>query len=256
VEHRERFDVLLGQARDAMDLRDDNGPVTAEWPMGILRLSLLELGRRMQQHGLIDDAALVMELHPLEITAELFTSPPSTQELHRRADLRRVQRSLDAPRRLGHPEPPPPLAVLPESLATLVAMVQTTMAQLGMDGVDDESGPGADGVLRGAGIGTDAVRAVARVAVSADEALDRLGPGEILVVEGTTPAYNLVLSMAGGVVTAEGGAMSHAAVIARELGISAIIGVRGAMSAIADGDVVELDPQSGTVTVVQHAAQV
>lgn len=257
AQHREKFDVLLGQAREAMDLRDDNGPVTAEWPMGILRLGLLELGRRLQQHGFVDDPALVLELRPDEIRTDLFTSPPTQDELRRRAELRAAQRVLDAPRRLGRAEPPPPLAVLPESLATLVAMVQTTMAQLGMDGVEDAADhEGAAGVLSGSGIGTEVVRAVARVAASADEALDRLAPGEILVVEGTTPAYNLVLSMAGGVVTAEGGAMSHAAVIARELGISAVIGARRAMTVIGDGDLVELDPRSGTVTVLQHAAQV
>ena len=66
----------------------------------------------------------------------------------------------------------------------------------------------------------------------------------------TTPAYNAVLSMAGGLVTEEGGALSHAAVLARELELPAVIGVRGALDLIANGDEVEVDPVAGTVRVL------
>ena len=64
------------------------------------------------------------------------------------------------------------------------------------------------------------------------------------------PTFNSVLAMAGGVVTEGGGLLSHTAVIARELGIAAVIGVRGALSDIPDGAEIELDPVEGTVTVV------
>ena len=113
-----------------------------------------------------------------------------------------------------------------------------------MDGQVAESG------LHGTGVGTKVVQGVARVATSPEEALDRLEPGDVLVVAGTTPAYNLVLSLAGGVVTADGGPMSHAAVIARELGIPAVIGARGALTDIPDGALVEIDPVAGEVRIV------
>jgi phosphohistidine swiveling domain-containing protein len=48
------------------------------------------------------------------------------------------------------------------------------------------------------------------------------------------------------VVTVDGGAMSHAAVLARELGIPAVIGASGALS-ITDGAMVEVDPLAGAV---------
>ena len=134
--------------------------------------------------------------------------------------------------------------MLPKNLATLVGMVQTVMQHLGMDGVATRSG------LHGAGIGTTSVRGIARVATTPEQALDVLEPGDILVVAGTTPAYNLVLSLAGGVVTAEGGPMSHAAVIARELGIPAVVGARTALVDIPDGAMVEVDPVAGEVRVL------
>ena len=241
AEHRERFDMLLGQARDAMDLRDDNGPTTAEWPLGLLRLALLELGRRLVAHGVVDRPELVFELEHEELVPELFDGNPDGATLEARAEQRRASKTLEPPRLLGPDEPAPPLDVLPANLATLVGMVQTVMQHMGMDGAGGVSG------LHGTGIGDGQIRGRARLATSPETALEVLQPGDILVVAGTTPAYNLVLSIAGGIVTAEGGPMSHAAVIARELGIPAVIGARAALTDIPDGTLVELDAATGEV---------
>ncbi len=75
----------------------------------------------------------------------------------------------------------------------------------------------------------------------------------MLVVRATSPAFNAVLAIAGAVVTANGGAMSHAAVLARELGIAAIVGA-GAALEIRDGSLVEVDPVAGSVRVLESAA--
>ena len=244
IEHRARFDAILAQARSAMDLRDDNGPTTAEWPLGLLRLALLEIGRRLVESGHIDDLSLAVELLPAELQTGLLTAPPSAAELGRRRAVREAQRRLVAPRLLGSDEAAPPLDVLPAHLAHMVGMVQTVIKHLGMDGAATASG------LHGVGIGMQVVRGRARVAGSPEEALDLLEPGDILVVHGTTPAYNLVLSLAAGVVTAEGGPMSHAAVIARELGIPAVVGARAALTDIPNGAMVELDASTGEVRVL------
>jgi pyruvate,water dikinase len=245
-EHRARFDQLLRQARDAMDLRDDNGPVTAEWPLGLLRLAMLELGRRMVTNGSVDDPALAFELEPAELETAVLGAPDGAT-LRERAATRAAARRVVAPLTLGPAEPAPPAEVLPTEMARMVGMVQLVMRYMGMSG--DET---VDG-LAGTGIGDRVVTARARVATSSEEALDRMNPGDVLVVAGTTPAYNLVLSLAGAVVTAEGGPMSHAAVIARELGISAVVGARAALTEIADGALVTVDPVAGRVTVVEGA---
>ena len=241
VEHRERFDHLLDEARSAMDLRDDNGPTTAEWPMGLIRRSLLAVGDRLVAAGLADDRALALELSRSELDVKTIADLPDGAELRRRHDERMHQKTLTAPQTLGPDEPAPPLEALPSAMRRNVEMINMTMVHMGMDGGNTR------GPLEGAGIGTTTVRARARVATSPEEALDRLEPGDILVVAGTTPAYNLVLAMAGGVITSDGGAMSHAAVIARELGIPAVIGARAALTDIPDGAMVEIDPVAGEV---------
>jgi pyruvate,water dikinase len=77
-----------------------------------------------------------------------------------------------------------------------------------------------------------------------------MNPGDVLVVRFTTPAYNTVLMIAGAVVTTEGALLSHAAVMARELGIPAVIGAVGALEEIPNGAEVEVDPVAGTVQVL------
>jgi phosphohistidine swiveling domain-containing protein len=109
--------------------------------------------------------------------------------------------------------------------------------------------------LQGVGIGTAAYRGRARVALSPEEAIAELEPGDVLVTRTTSPAYNLVLTLVGGLVTAEGGPMSHAAVLARELGFPAVVGAPGALDRIPDGSMVEVDPGSGRVSLVEAGAE-
>jgi len=241
---RPEFDELLASARDAMDLRDDNGPVTAEWPLGLLRRALLAVGDAMVRRASIHDRDLALELHADELQVNDLAALPDEAELLRRRGVRTEQSRLDAPWLLGPAELAPPTHVLPAALASFVAMVQTVVRHLGMDGDTKSNG------LQGSGIGTASYRGTARVASSPEEALDRLKPGDVLVVACTTPAYNLVLSLAGAVVTAAGGPMSHAAVIARELGIPAVVGARTALVDIQDGAQIEVDPVAGLVRVL------
>jgi rifampicin phosphotransferase len=243
--HQEEFDGRLEEARSAMNLRDDNGPTTAEWPLGLLRLVMLEVGRRMVVAGFAGQPADALELHPNEITvATIIGHGPSGAELAGRRDHRQHLATLDAPMSLGEPEPVPPLEVLPKPLADVVRMVQIVIEQLGMGGLRPAGG------LIGVGIGDRIVRGRACRADSPEQAIDRLSPGDVLVVPCTTPAYNAVLMLAGAIVTADGGPLSHAAVLARELGIAAVVGARGALTEIPDGALIDVDPVAGEVRIV------
>lgn len=198
----------------------------------------------MVARGAISDRSLALELHTDELQVNDLAKLPAQDELRRRRELRATQNKLDAPWLIGPAEIAPPLEVLPGPLAGVVAMVQTVVRHLGMDGDTNSNG------LQGSGVGTTAYSGTARVASSPEDALDRLEPGDVLVVACTTPAYNLVLSLAGAVVTAAGGPMSHAAVIARELGIPAVVGARTALIDIRDGAQVEVDPVAGLVRIL------
>ncbi len=256
ADERDRFDQLVAEAREAMDLRDDNGPVTAEWPTGLLRLGLLEAGRRLFAAGAIDDAEHIFELSREELspTIQQTSKAVGGAELAARAAERSMCKELDPPLVLGDAEPPPPLDALPGPLATVTELVQTVISELGFGGHDTDATQDPNAPLSGVGIGQETISGVACVAESADEAFDKLRDDELLVTRTTSPAYNMVLGMVSGLVTAEGGPMCHAAVLSRELAIPAVIGARGVMDRVSHGDTIEIDPTAGTVKILRRAA--
>ena len=74
--------------------------------------------------------------------------------------------------------------------------------------------------------------------------------GDILVATMTRPDFLPLMIKAGAFVTDDGGVCSHAAIIAREMGKPCIIGTRNATTILKDGDIVTVDADNGTVTVV------
>ncbi len=90
------------------------------------------------------------------------------------------------------------------------------------------------GALRGVAASHGTVRGVARVARSIEEAL-RIEEGAILICPFTDPGWTPVLDRVAAVVTETGGLLSHAAVICREYGIPAVLGIPDATSRIPDG---------------------
>ena len=75
----------------------------------------------------------------------------------------------------------------------------------------------------------------------------RVRKGDLLITRATSPSYNALLPLIGGVVTDRGGTLSHAAVVAREYGIPAVVGTGNATELIKDGARVRIDGGTGTV---------
>ena len=72
--------------------------------------------------------------------------------------------------------------------------------------------------------------------------------GEILVTVATNIGWTLVFPRVSAVVTDIGAPLSHAAIVAREFGIPAVVGCGNATSVLKTGDIVEVDGAAGTVT--------
>lgn len=75
---------------------------------------------------------------------------------------------------------------------------------------------------------------------------------QILLALYTTPAWTPLFSMAGGIVTQHGGSLSHAAIVAREYQIPAVLGIDNIFQLLNDGDEVELNGNNGTLTLIQR----
>ena len=72
-------------------------------------------------------------------------------------------------------------------------------------------------------------------------------PGDIIVCPSSNPSWVPLFAIAGGLITDTGGVLSHAAVVAREFGLPAVVGTADATTRIADGRLVEIDGSSGIV---------
>ena len=108
------------------------------------------------------------------------------------------------------------------------------------------------GQLKGIGVGESVVRGRARRLVD-DNAVARIDVGDVLIAVTTTCSLNSVFPLLAGVATEEGGLFSHTALLARELGLPAVVGAPGLLASISDGDLVEIDAVAGVVRVIERA---
>jgi pyruvate,water dikinase len=92
--------------------------------------------------------------------------------------------------------------------------------------------------------------ATGRVRVVLDPAVEELEPGEILVCRTTDPSWVSLFQLAGGVVVDMGGTMSHAAIVARELGIPCVTCTVDGTRRLKTGDLVRLDGDNGRIELV------
>jgi pyruvate,water dikinase len=124
------------------------------------------------------------------------------------------------------------------------------------DGTEPEArmASGADAAaLRGTPASAGVVTGVARVVMEPTGA--HLEPGEILVAPSTDPGWTPLFLTAGGLVMEMGGANSHGAVVAREYGIPAVVGVAGATLRVRSGQRISVDGGTGTVSLLEERAQ-
>lgn len=140
-----------------------------------------------------------------------------------------------------HAEPEPPLVVVggPADRATSVRATDR---------------------FTGTGCSPGRLRAVARVVL--DPLVDEIEPGEVMIATTTDPSWQALFLVAGAVVVERGGPLAHAAILARELGIPAVLGVDGVVDALtaragSDGHtvIVEVDGDAGVVDIVAAEAE-
>ena len=104
-----------------------------------------------------------------------------------------------------------------------------------------------DVLVRGTGVGSRPARGRACVARTAKEVAGRFRPGDILVTLGTDSEFIPFVRKAGGIVAEEAGLTSHAAIVALQFGIPAIVGAEGATSILKDDQIITIDAEHGLV---------
>ncbi len=230
----------LGRTRALAGLREmpKYAMVTA---LAAMRTELLAVGVELAARGLLSRADDVFFLTFREARAALAAAPSREAS---------APPSREAPATTGAARP---------ALTDLVARRREEAARelrrrhvprvLLSDGTEPEAvavRTPVDGALTGTPASAGTVTGVARVVL--DPVGAHLEPGEILVCPSTDPGWTPLFLTAGGLVMEMGGANSHGAVVAREYGIPAVVGVSGATEHITTGQEVTVDGTSGTVT--------
>ena len=245
AEERERFDELAHVARVAYGFNDDNTVVLFSMPLGTVRRAVLEIGRRLANRGRIADAADAFEATVHELEELLAGGGPAAEVLAERRAERLEVGSIDPPFAVGAPEPAAEPIDLPAATLRLGQLRDAWWNAGSRPAVPDRAA---------ATVGTEIVRGRALVARDPVDALVRFEPGDILVTESTNAAWNVVFPVLAAVAVEHGGPMGHSAILAREIGLTAVIGVPGLLDRVQDGDQVEIDPIAGTLTTLDDPA--
>jgi len=245
-----RLLAAVEHAREAWPVREDNLFYTDSMPSGLLRLAVLEVGRRLVAEGVLNrpDDACWLE------GDEIFAATEGRRgELGALAPLvarRRAERAWVA----AHPGPTfigPPPAAPPDLRAAPEAVQRTTGAILwaiAHEYPGERRTAEAASELRGTPGAPGRYTGTVRI-VRSDADFGSVQAGEVLVCPITTPVWSVLFSRVGALVTDAGGALSHAAIVAREHNVPAVLGTVNATSRLRHGQVVTVDGTAGRVEV-------
>jgi pyruvate,water dikinase len=191
----------------------------------VYKQALLEEAGRLVQAGVLEEPEDVFFLRLDELPGVLGTGQVDHELIRRRRDAFRTYRSLTPPR-------------------VLTSDGEGVAGAYRRDGVPD-------GTLVGIAVSAGTIEGRARVVVDMADA--DLAPGDILVTTFTDPSWTPLFVTIAGLVTEVGGLMTHGAVIAREYGLPAVVGVEQATRLIRDGQRIRVHGTEGYVEVLSEA---
>ncbi|MGH8878222.1 MAG: PEP-utilizing enzyme, partial [Stackebrandtia sp.] len=215
---RRKVKVLkrLAAARRFTSFREDTH-FYLTMPQPVVRRVLLEHAARLAAAGVVDTPMDAFHLRRAELTG--LSWPPGAEDTAR-------LRALVAER-----------AAIRERLGDAPLIDRRYFASTKVD---------PDAMLTG--MPASAGRYTGRVRViSGPQDFHSLCEGEVLVAPFTNPAWTPLFQRAGAVIVDTGGPMSHAAIVAREYGIPAVLGTGQAVATLADGDSVTVDGDTGAI---------
>lgn len=187
---------------------------------------ILEIGKKAVNNGIIKNQEDLFYLKYKEI-GELISSDMFLKDIESTIKQRKVSFKKES------------LKTFPEHFTTLFGERPETV---------QEKIPFQEGAKEFEGLAASGGRIKARVKVL-DSVLEshKLKKGDILVTKQTDPGWAMVFPLIGGLVVERGGALSHGAIVAREFGIPAVIGIQNISKILKDNDEIILDGDLGKI---------
>jgi phosphohistidine swiveling domain-containing protein len=227
-ERLESFESTLDYARQIGPLTEVHNYWIDRRAQSSLRRFVMRVGRRLAEIGVIDAAGDCLYLYRAEVPA-ILAAPDD-----RRAVVEERRAALAAWSKI---RPPRTLGVASSEVSGPANADRFDGPRYTSTDVDE---------IRGTGASAGIVRGRARITLGQAD-FGAVQAGDIIVCPSSNPSWVPLFAIAGGLITDTGGVLSHAAVVAREFALPAVVGTGDATQRIADGRLVELDGTSGIV---------
>jgi len=218
---RHQFLKSLTRTRSLFQIREDTHFYATLVQPAIRRVSL-ELGKRLMEAGAVDKVEEVFHLQLKELESLGEPWPPPEQTI-------RQIRSLVTQRRAKR-----------DSLANKPMIDPRLLA------ITSQAQAGENVILRGTSGSPGVAQGPARIVHDISE-FGKLQAGDVLVAPVTNPAWTPLFQRAAAVVVDTGGAASHAAIVAREYGVPAVMGTMNGTKELNDGQWIQVDGSRGLV---------
>ena len=251
-DERAAFDQMLGLARVVFPYVEDHKWYCEHWFTTEFFGKIREFGGLLARQGVLADAEDVFQLHHTEIDQALSdvmlawaAGSKPLGAAHFQPVISERKRMLEV---LRDWSPPPALGPVPEALndpavRMLWGITAETLDTWARTAASD--GPEVHGYAASPGV----TEGVARVLRDVND-IGQIRDGEILVCPVTAPSWAPVFGKIKAAVSDIGGTMSHAAIVAREYGMPAVVGTGHATKRIKTGQRVRVDGDRGIVTVI------
>ena len=242
-------DEALEEMREVNEVNLRMAPLTPDHHFYIdqganahVRLVLVALGRKLAEAGVLDDAEDVMFLRYNELRALIGDQAA----LNARALVAQRKEERERAYLL---RPPAWIGTATQSQLDFPYLVNWGFPEKFNRKLGEIAGQ-----VKGIGGSPGVVEGIARVVLREDQ-FDEVRAGDILVCHMTNPAWVVLFTKIAGLVTNAGGLTAHPAVLSREFGIPAVVGTQDATSLINNGDRLRVDGSTGTVEILEAAAQ-
>jgi len=210
------------RVRDRENLRFERTRI-----FGHARRVFLAIGREFAARGLLSEQRDVFHLTTQEILGAIegFSLSPDLKSI---VALRKAEDAASAQR----PDPPERIQIRGPAIAPIW---------------DATVKPDTDNSTTRTATGCSAGQVQAKACIIRDPRTQKLNPGDILVARHTDPGWIAVFSNASAIVVERGSLLSHSAIVARELGIPCVVGLKDATNWIQDGEMLNVDGATGVV---------
>lgn len=241
-----RFDAALAYAEQVYPQREDNVLYNVNLIAGLMRGFALEVGHRLVQQGRLVRAqdAVLLTVEQLRSALADRTVDPAAIASRVRSELAWV-RANPGPALYGPaPGVMPDLRGLPQAARRINGAILWAMEEELAPAVSS-SEAGVQGLGSSPGEATGTVRVIL-----SSKDIHRVRPGDVVVCPTTTPSWTIIFQRACAIVTDGGSALCHAAIVAREHGIPAVVATGNGTQRLRNGQRVLVDGNRGTVSLV------